>query len=365
MNTEITTTPEPSQELIAKRREAWAGLGETIARKELGLQIQVQNQLQKKQMPTNIQEVVAAEQWIKEAKQAKKSIMGQRMEFTKPLSDKISQLKTIEDSLDPHINEVALACISIKTENEEIEKAKTAKAEELKNIRLLIQNAVADNDQKHRGKIADQVSKAFEYALKSEEITPDNISDFIEKCSKKLGVTDFHSEVPTFQVTYLDLNEVQLLIDDVWRNNPHAYVTMYQKELNAKFSDFTVAFNNKVEALELSKKEAERKAKELQEQAELSKAAASIEAASVDLVTTPAEIKELKKSFEVVIEETELFAKTVDAQFWANISLTRSKIRAAWSKVTIEQKAKALAAVKNDDNKFEVQGIVFKQVSKL
>jgi SLT domain-containing protein len=238
------------------------------------------------------------------------------------------------------------------------------KEAELKRMREQLSTVKANVEQQFMSKISNQCTHAFDYALKN-DIAPTDLDEYLSKCANKFTVRDFTADPPALHPAYHDLTEINLLLDECFSWNAEHFVTYYKANLTTKFSDYSVAYENKQAALLKNQQEEAKRQQDLLNEKENKVVAAQIDANATNLQVDAPAVKALKKSYAVDLTENEASAAKIDAQFWANIHLTRSKVRAAWFKLTIAQKAKALSDVKDDDNAFQPQGIVFKEVEKL
>ncbi len=153
-----------------------------------------------------------------------------------------------------------------------------------------------------------------------------------------------------------------------FKQNPEQYIQLYTNELRKKFIDYSVAYSNKKQAIELAAKEDEEKQKALIEEANNKETAIQLESVSevLEVTVSGPEIKALKKSYEVNMPETVESVIMIMAAFTANLQLCMPKLKVTkWFKFTPDQAATALAKVKCDDNNFAPKGITFKEVEKL
>ncbi|MEK6885145.1 MAG: hypothetical protein AABY22_36275 [Nanoarchaeota archaeon] len=138
--------------------------------------------------------------------------------------------------------------------------------------------------------------------------------------------------------------------------------------LKNQFEFYNIAIKNKEAALKLQKENADKAAADLAAETAAKETAAKLAAISVTH-TTPAvvtaEIKGLKKSWDVEVSDDKESAIKIIAAFVGNIQLCEEKLRVkSWLNLSVQQMASALAAVKKNDEAFEC-GVKFKLVEKL
>jgi hypothetical protein len=368
MSTELAQVTELTPEQAGKLEKiqgAWVNLADVVYRRKLSLELQVQNQ-QAKKIPVTIETLVKAESILKDMKSARTSIVAQRLEVTNRIGQISDNLMLPEKELDKLITEYSQEIIAAKREHEKADQAKRDKVDEIRRLKENITKYVADHDYKCRTSINDKAAIAFNHALNT-DVKPEEIAAYIEKVKVKLGVADFDSSTPNINVKLLDVTEVNLIMDECFRNNPHAYNAIWHEKLATTFATYEVAYANKKEALELAEvAAAEEKAKLVLETAN-KKIGAEIEASAQSLeVSAGPVVKALKKVYELDMPETSEAALQIWRAYAGNKTLVDSKLRISkWLSATPAQIGAALAKCKSDDNSFEVQGVHFKATDKL
>jgi hypothetical protein len=365
METAITQQPNV-QEIIEKKRKAWGELGASIYKAELELQVMAQSSLSKlESLPNKIEDVQAAELTLKEVKAEQKKIEEKRKTITGPVQERLSQLMAPEKSFDVPVTEYQKAIITVKQQYEQEQKKKQLKQDEYKRIREQLIGAMANYEAEYKTKIHDKVNKYYEYALQN--IRPEQLEKFLQSASAKLTEADFTPPRPNPVRSYHSAEEIQALINECFVVNPEDYVGMYVVELEKRFSDFAIAFNNKAEAIRIANEEKERKQLEIQQQQQNTVVAAQLDAfTTTDMSVAPIGIKALKKCFKIDMPETEESAIRILSAYVANRSLCAGKVRITkWLNFSVSNAIVALQAVKNEDNNFNVTGLIWKEVEKL
>lgn len=358
-----------NDEVVQKKRVAYANLGETIHRAEMTLQANIQLALKLLAVhPTKIEDINEAEAKLKEFISCRVQISAQRKVISGMFSPVLDRLINYEKQLTDPETAFKNELVELKKKHEEEEFKKQRLEAARKNLLLFIKNKLTEHDMTCRSLIAKKVGELYKEALETLDINPDNIAPFIEQAKTMLGVLDFNLEKPTPSSEVLLKEEVTKTINDNWNLNPHAYVTVFQEALEQKFFDYSVAYQNKVAALELAAKEEAENQKKLEDQKKDAEVANSLEANSTTLFPTSVghPVKALKKSFAIDMPETSESAFKIIAHFIANKQKCMAKMKVQkWFSITPAQMAAQLARLKNEDNAMELEGIVFKEVESL
>lgn len=361
----VTTSVD--QEVLAKKRNAWANMGEAIYTGELALQARAQAKLIGITLPTKIDEVPQAESLLKELKGEMNSIQEERKKITSKLDEVTARLMLPEKSMQEPIKSLEAEIIKVKKADAEDRAKKQAKENELKECKEFLITTLANLDAQYKRMITEKVSKAYEYALGEGNIQLDGLDAFTQKAAAKFTEKDFTPVAPTRRLINVTNEEYSALVSEHFTVDANSYVLAYIVELEKKFSDYAVALNNKEHAIARAKQEEEAKIAAIAEEKANKEIAAQLEAASTDLnVSYGPVVKDLKEAYEVDMPETVESVIKIMAAFTANLSLCLPKLRVTkWMAFTATQAAGALAKVKNDDNAFSPSGITFKKVDKL
>lgn len=352
--------------VLAEKREAWGEMGVLVYESELELSAKAQSAIMKIKYPDSFEEITKAEALLKEVNSARIALENDRKTITTPLDGVINRLMQPEKQLIEAHAKFKAKIIEVKELKEKADKAMQLHDDEIKAIKQRILNYCAEVNFNYTSMINNQVTKAYEYAL-GNDIEPEALVEYLKKVKDKFTLATFVPEPPTFNVIHLDLTEVNLLLDENYRIDTAGYLKTYHDQLDEKFSDYAVAFMNKKDALALSIQqaaEAQAKMEAEKSNAELAaKIAASAEPMQMS-VSTP--VKALKKSYEVEMEETQFNAMKIIQAYAANMVECDKYLNISkWFSVTPKQMATALAKVKNTDERFQPEGIVFKEISKL
>lgn len=357
-------------EVEAKKYAAWGNLGLAVHETEMKLQAMAQGAIAKLKYPSKIEEVEEAELMIKAVKKEQATIEKERKEITSRFDDVSSRLMLPAKSINEPLTKSEAACIKIKSEYAKIQAAKQQKADEIKSIREKIASYLSNADAEAKSTIAISVTAAYEHALTKGDIKPDAIKEFVLKCYSRITEENFRLQAPNIQLKLVQPEEMNLILDEEFHFDANKYVQLYQDELDRKFDDYAVAYANKVEALELSKRQEKEKQDQIKAEKEQADLAASIAVNSEPINATASDagpvVKALKRSYEVNMLETPENAIAIIGAFVANFQLCNAKLKVSkWFSITPTQMAAALSKVKCDDNNFQPAGIIFKEVEKL
>jgi hypothetical protein len=369
MEAVLTQQPQEDQLIVQEKRNAWAQMGEVIYRKELSFQARAQEATAKLQtLPTTIDEVQEAEAILKEVKAACAKLMEDRKAVTSKFDDVAKRLMAPEKSFETPVAEYQKAIITVKQQYEQEQKKKQLKQDEYKRIREQLIAAMANYEAEYKTKIHNKVNAYYEWALNN--ITPDKLEDTLSQMAAKLTEADFTPPRPNPVRSYHTAEEIQALINECFVVKPEDYVAEYVIELEKRFSDFAIAFNNKAEAMRIANEEKERRQQEILQQQQNTVVAAQLDAfTTTDMSVAPSGVKALKKCYEVDIEamgETVQTVLKIMAAFSANLSACLTKLKVnKWMSFTPQQAANCLGKLKSEDNAFQATGILFKEVEKL
>lgn len=355
------------QEEVAKKREVWATFGESIHKKELQLQALAQQSIQKLWTPTGIDQVKDAEDLLKELKSDKKKLEEERKPFTTRLNDVASRFMSPEKSLDEPIAKLSEAIILVKKKYEKDQEQVREKQAEIVRVRESLSIAKSNLEASFKKTIQEKISKAYSYALGDGNIHPAELKFYLEKCYAKVNEATISYEVPKHNCKYLLDAEISEIVSDVFIINRTALIEEYRNGLNEKFSDYEVAYNNKIESLAKSQREQAEKLRQIELENQNSKAAAQLDAFATPVsAEVSIGVKALKKSYELDMPENVQSVISIMAAFAANLNLCLPKLKVnKWFAFTPAQAAIALSKVKCDDNNFQPTGIIFKEVDKL
>jgi hypothetical protein len=352
--------------MMEKKRIAWGDLGVSIYENELLIQARAQQSIAKIKIPTKIEEVKDAEVLMKEIKADCAAITNSRKSITSKFDDVSKRLMEPEKSFLPHIEALEKSIIALKKADEEKKRVESQKIEKRKQCREFLINTKNNAEAAFQNKINEKVAKVYEYALGEGNIGMAELADFIKLALTRLTEVDFKIQYPLNSFSdVVTTDEYMALCNELLIFDSKKYLSQYENEIRAKFTDYEVALNNKAEALKLAKDAAAAKAQDIQNEKANADVAAKLSTLAIAPVVSN-DLKALKQSYELDMEESVENMIAIVTAFAANIHLCLPKLKVnKWFACTASQLGIALAKVKCDDNNFQPSGITFKQVDKL
>jgi hypothetical protein len=354
--------------IIEKTGTSWARMGEMVRVKELELQVRAQDALKLLEvLPNSITDVPAAEATLKKVSALKRQIEADRKAITGKFTPVVKRLMAPEESLDGPMRVYLASIISHKSIDEKKRAERKNKADELARIRQSLITTQVHYDAEFKTLIAEKVGTAFLWALQKGTKPGEEIEDYCERLKFKIKESFFEIEEPVFKdLQYITHEDILPVFYEVWKINKADYVTLFATELEKKFSDYEVAYQNKQQALALAKEEQIRRIREIEEQKQHAEVAATLDAVSTDINVELSVVKALKKCYEVDMPETFDNAMKILSAFMANKQKCLEKVNIKkWFSFDASSAAKALAKMKSDDNAFAPLGITWKEVDKL
>lgn len=366
-STEITEYDAEQAKIIAKKREAWGHLGAATHQKEMLL---IAKSLEiVKSLPDNmaIADIVTVEGLIRDAKAENALIIQTRKEVTSRFDSVTQRMMEPEKSAANSIKACSDLLIKAKQEKQKIDASTKAKIDEQAFIREHFSNQLASEDARLKGAVNGLAAKCLTFALEK-DIKPETIQEQIDRYKKEAA------EKRSWKHEYTDIafaHNNQTVYDKIKKEvlsagNNVDYVAMFNTTLDEIFSDYSVAYLNKKEAIAMNEREAAEKAQEIAAEQQNKKAAAKLESSAINIAEVETGGKALKKAYEIDMEETVKSTMLIFAAFIANQEQCLSKLKVnKWFSFTAKQAGVALGKIKCDENSFEPSGIIFKEISKL
>lgn len=360
-------TLDRQSEVIEQKRSAWGQMGVVVYKQELQLQVEAQATIKSINYPTKIEDIPGAEQKLKELKAAQKTIESKRKEITSRFDDVVKRLMEPEKSFTEPINNLSAKIIEIKKEYEAEQKRKQSIIDEASAIRLYYQNESVRVKAELQAKVNSLVSRCYEKALQDDTIDPDNVEAYINASKEAIKRHNFSFTIKSRDVIFSDNSTIDLAcFNDAMNIDIDSFVNDFKNQIDFKFSDFEISFNNKVAALAESKRQEELKQKEIEDKKRSEELAAKLAATATPVDATLVFTKALKKSYEVDMPETIESVLSIMAAFTANIDKCLPKLKVnKWFAFTPAQAANVLGKLKSENNAFAPTGITFKEVEKL
>lgn len=354
-----------NQEILTQKKEAWGQMGVAVYQAEQSLSLEAQQALNDIVLPSKIEDVPLAEETLKEVKKALQTVTAKRKEITSKFDDVTARLMAPEKSFADPIKQLSDSIISVKKAHQ-IEQDKFANINNEKTTcRTFYSNMKIRVEEELSAKLNNMVSRCYEGALNG-DVTLETLAAYKSNSINAVNETHFGYTEQGFNPAYISKQEVEEIRNELFQINKATYVSQFAIDIEAKFSDYEVALNNKAQALENSKKEEQAKEAEISQKASQQEMAVKIEAAVSVPVVEQVATKALKQGFIVDMPETVESALTILAAFSANLNLCLPFLKVnKWFAFTPAQASTALGKVKCDDNNFAPSGIIFKAIDKL
>lgn len=349
---------------MAKKREAWAKIGEAVSRLDMELQATAQAAIQSIVHPKGISEVKRAEELLSASRAIKVELENKRKELTLKFDKVSSRLMLPEKGLEEPIKKLSESIIAIKKEEQlRIDKEKKSAAI-LNKMEEYISSEFSRADAHYKNKILSDINSMYVFAL--EYVAPHNIDPFLNLKRSHFSHGSFNF-IPLGKPEYKGLDAEFKKCVLKCATDASFYLGLYQDELQKKFSDYEVAYQNKEQALQISADEEEKKKAEIKAESQNAQLSFRLTAAAQPLtpqITT--EFKALRKSYEIDMPETVMSVMAIMAAFSSHLQLCLPKLKVnKWFAFTPAQAATALCKVKAEDVNFHPLGITFKEVDKL
>ncbi len=354
-------------EILIEKRKVWSDMGEATYKKELQLQGKAQQLIAKLITPTSMEDVVQAEEMLKEVKREAKLLQGERNAITSKFDALKERLMLSEKSIDAPVLAVTNAIITIKQAHEQQQRKVQAKADEVRRLRegiLLTKNEI---DASFKNKVVELVAAAYTNALTT-KVDPNKIGAYLNEQNAKVDVRNFVFVPTTPALVYVTKEEYTTMYNELFDLNNQTYVDLFREQLDIRFDDYSIAFNNAEQALKIATTESEEKKAEITSEKNVVAVAAKLEAAASPVVQPELsfDTKGLKKSFEVDMTESLENSIIVMGAFVANVEKVKHMMKVnKWDSFNIGQMKNYLGKLKSADNNFQSNGIIWKEVSKL
>ncbi len=359
-NTLATTKQELTAE--GKIRTAWGNLGGLFVSIKAELQIMADQSLAK--IPETVTDISAAELLLKEVKKDQTLINEKRKSITGKFDILTKQAMVAENSLDSPIIQFTNKIIAAKKIKQEEEGREKLKTDQLRQCKEYLANYKNGKTQVFNKTIVDTVDKAYTFALGEGNITMETLPAFLEKTTNRFSeatftITGFINTFSTITPEQFTILSTELLVND-----PKEWLTLYATKLREKFSDYEIAVNNKIQALENARIEKEATEKVLADKKLMDETVAKLAGAAITPVLVGA--KPLKSAWRVDNMPDQINSILIITAFVSNFDKCQSQLRiTVWDSLSVKQMRTALEKVKTLDENFAPQGIIFKQIDKL
>jgi hypothetical protein len=299
---------------------------------------------------------------IKTLKQDEKRIQEGRKNITSKFDDVRDRLSLPEKTIKTYYQTIEKHLIQLK-KLEEIQRRKLEEQERkilaFKRDRM---NAYNDEVLAFKKHILSHIKQLYNTAL--DTISPLDLDEFIE--SHQWDFNE-HRCRNTFNHSFLDDNETKINREIFSKWDSEDFVGYFLSEFKIAFKNFDIDILHKEEA----RKESERSSKEAEKIAEDTKQLDDVEviletSVSRPVISLSGSTKALKKVYEINMSDTdETMASIIRAFFGNFVSCMANIKRGSKFDISIGDMGKSLCALKNKDNNFQPDNIIFKQIEKL
>lgn len=382
MNQEIITLPSgdtaqlaPEQvELMQTKAGKMQQFSQQIFKFEVAESLHLSKLSASLKIPATTSDIPEAEKTLDWLKSEYKACEERTKEFTVPLNGVIDRLngykkqlvdertekgRKVRSGLIPNLE---AALLPLKQKEASDRALAQQRAQELHNFRLSCINGLNDAQAKAAMAIEQMKTAAYTHAL--EHVAVVNIDAYRAACKQKVTATTFTLNKP-FHCNDLEKEKIINEVFAAW--NPDSYAQQYHNELAPLFADFANAKENAAQAAQLQREQEFKNTMQVAETATAQKAAATIQAAATPTPSAATiATKELKTAWKVDMPDDWATVLQVMQAYSVCQAKVQDKLRvSSVFNLTIAQLMNALAAIKNDDQNFAPQGIIFTQVNKL
>lgn len=290
-------------------------------------------------------------------KKKEKEYTTSRKEITKPLTDFLDGLMNIEKAYKAIHEEYAKKLLPYKQLEKKIQDAQIQRQRDLQSFRTKCQQDYNQHVYETKKYISEKINEAYKYAIENIDIF--DIDDYIENFKNTFKVDSLTGKNNKYQD-----KEFQAINDEIWNNwIPSDYHNILLKQIDEVFDGFELAKSNAEEAIRLAAQKAEVSKAEAQDDFKADNIVAQVES----FVTTPIvqTTKNLKKVYSLDMAHTEDNMVAVVRAFFANLPSCLANYRAQDNWKIVEEMEKCLVTLKNKDEKFAPDGIVFKASDKI
>lgn len=352
------------EQIIEKKRATWGNLGVAVYHSEIALQLR-QQQIEKTLIvPKEISEIQSAEETLKVANRHLTELEQERKAVTSRFDDLAQRLMKPEKSVAIKISDFSKSIIELKRKAAEQEKKNQKKTEELKQIANRVRIYVAEMNATYLKQHAKLISDSYIHALN--KISPENLEEYLTKVKGRITLANTKMPTPQLTAQFATQEEVNEEITRTFKPiSAKEYVDGFVKDLELKYADYKLAWENKPQALELNEKEKNENEYAIELQKSDDVVAANVKA----LAQTPTVIgggKRLKEVYKLAMQETFEDANTIIMAYLANKQKCLDELRVTkWFGFSVKQMMGALEKLKNDDNKFNFEGLIWTIEDKL
>lgn len=358
--------PQANEQIVEQKRVAWGKVGVAIYNNELNLQLRAQQITATLVVPTEFRDIPAAEATLRAANQAKVQLEEERKKTTSTLYEVISRLMQPEKTVSTAIAGFQDSLLKLKQKQADEARANQQKENEKKQVIEKVRMYLAEMNAAVLKDASQLISDSYKHAL--EHIPPEQIDQYISKVINIRFTKDrFTIPPPKLNAAYNTQQDIDALILEVFQpQTPESYIEAFTIDMQKKYVDYKLAWQNKEQALLLNQREQNENTFAIEQQKQQDVVAANVQAMAQTPIATFGS-KELKTLYVLEMEETFDDANIVIMAYIANKEKCRENLRTTkWlTGFGIKQMIGALEKLKNEDDKFHFNGLKWKQEDKL
>jgi len=354
--------------LIAEKQSNWSKLALQVHNTEKELQLRSSKAINSLKIPLTIEDVKECEQILIDYRKEISSIVDKRKTITSKFDALSQRLMESEKLMPEKSKEVENAIINLKKIEEKKQFEIDEKNKELKNLVNQISQLRINLEASFKTRIADQINKAYNWALEN-DVTSESKDEYLKKVESKYKVKDFVPEIDKIKIPLnrVSIEEFNKIVNENMVIDSQSYIDNYIYDLRFKFSDFDVALMNKKQALVNSNNALNKENEKIKNETENKQVASKLELMSQPLdvnITIP--LKALKKVYKIDMVDSFENMTFIMKSYFANLQLTKPKTRLSINfNFSVKNAMVALEAVKKEDNLFAPANINFIEVDKL
>lgn len=343
---------------------AWAKMGLSVSATELSLQAAGQQASALLVKPAKIEDCAAAEEILKDVSLKKNNLVAKRKEITGKFDALTARLMGPEKALEGAIATQTAAIIAVKQAHKTAQIITAAKTAEQTSLRELVGIYVAQTHASYQRRIVELTDAAYKHALTA--VPPDELETYLAKVSGRVTEAAYTMPKPPVESKLLTAEEIETELAESFKPQPaKTYIDDFALALKEKFSDYSIAWNNKDAALANHTTQIVQVQQAISADAAISTAEVQLEAAATVMEVGPV-VKPLKQSYVVDMPDTyESAIKILSACIAHSAAVGENTRTTKYDSFGVLGIKRALAKIKSEDNDFEPKGIKFKIVEKL
>lgn len=353
------------EQIVEQKRTAWGKMGVGVYNAEIALQLRAQQINATLVIPTDVKDIATAEETLKAANRDKLLLEEDRKKITGKLNDVINRLMLPEKSIAPKIAEFSTGLLKLKKRAQEEEKTNQQKTQELKQVAEKVRVYIAEVNASFLKEMAKLISDSYKHALAN--IPPENIDEYITKVKARITEKKYTIPPPKINAVHNTQADVDVEITKAFTPKPATeYIEGFAIDIKNKYSDYKLAWENKDQALELNEQESVQNNEAIEQEKQQDVVSANVQA----MAATPSvgwSSKPPKEVYRLAMDETFEHANIICMAFIANSNKCREKLQITkWlTGFGVKQMIGALEKIKNEDEKFNFNGLIWKKEDKL